>query len=52
MSKKTFKMTTGRLYKEKKIRITENAIELLNFPNSNASNPPPDAQKSPPHSGK
>jgi len=31
MSKKTFKMTTGRLYKEKKIRITEDAIELLNF---------------------
>jgi uncharacterized protein len=30
MSKKTFKMTTGRLYKEKKIRITEDAIELLN----------------------
>jgi predicted RNA-binding protein (virulence factor B family) len=28
MSKKTFKMTTGRLYKEKKIRITEQGIEL------------------------
>jgi uncharacterized protein len=29
MSKKTFKMTTGRLYKEKKIRITEQGIELV-----------------------
>src|SRR5258708_1402671 len=29
MSKKTFKMTTGRLYKEKKIRITETGIELI-----------------------
>ena len=28
MSKKTFKMTTGRLYKEKKILITENGIQL------------------------
>jgi len=28
MSKKTFKMTTGRLYKEKKILITETGIEL------------------------
>lgn len=28
MSKKTFKMTTGRLYKEKKIRITDTGIEL------------------------
>ncbi|HEV2481514.1 MAG TPA: S1-like domain-containing RNA-binding protein [Puia sp.] len=28
MSKKTFKMTLGRLYKEKKILITENGIEL------------------------
>ncbi len=32
MSKKTFKMTTGRLYKEKKIRLTDIAIELLNLP--------------------
>jgi uncharacterized protein len=32
MSKKTFKMTTGRLYKEKKILLTGNAIELLNIP--------------------
>ncbi|HLI92152.1 MAG TPA: S1-like domain-containing RNA-binding protein [Puia sp.] len=29
MSKKTFKMTTGKLYKERKIRITESGIELL-----------------------
>jgi len=29
MSKKTFKMTTGRLYKEKKIRITDTGIELV-----------------------
>lgn len=28
MSKKTFKMTTGKLYKEKKIRITDAGIEL------------------------
>ena len=28
MSKKTFKMTTGKLYKEKKIRITDTGIEL------------------------
>ena len=28
MSKKTFKMTTGRLYKEKKIVITDTGIEL------------------------
>ena len=28
MSKKTFKMTTGRLYKEKKILITETGIQL------------------------
>ena len=28
MSKKTFKMTTGRLYKEKKILITEEGIQL------------------------
>jgi len=28
MSKKTFKMTTGRLYKEKKILITDNGIQL------------------------
>ncbi|MBS1663329.1 MAG: RNA-binding protein [Bacteroidetes bacterium] len=28
MSKKTFKMTTGRLYKERKIKITDNGIEL------------------------
>ena len=52
MSKKTFKMTTGRLYKEKKIRIAENAIELLNFIDSNTSKPQPDTQKSPPHFGK
>ncbi|MHA4811153.1 CvfB family protein [Flavitalea flava] len=30
MSKKTFKMTTGHLYKERKIRITEKGIELIN----------------------
>ena len=30
MSKKTFKMTTGRLYKERKIKLTENGIELIN----------------------
>jgi hypothetical protein len=36
MSKKTFKMTTGRLYKEKKIRITDIAIELLNLPDKTA----------------
>jgi predicted RNA-binding protein (virulence factor B family) len=29
MSKKTFKMTTGRLYKERKIKITDSGIELL-----------------------
>ena len=29
MSKKTFKMTTGRLYKEKKILITDNGIQLI-----------------------
>jgi predicted RNA-binding protein (virulence factor B family) len=29
MSKKTFKMTTGRLYKEKKIKITDAGIELI-----------------------
>jgi predicted RNA-binding protein (virulence factor B family) len=29
MSKKTFKMTTGLLYKERKIRITEKGIELV-----------------------
>jgi predicted RNA-binding protein (virulence factor B family) len=29
MSKKTFKMTTGRLYKEKKIEFTEGGIKLL-----------------------
>src|SRR5579872_992376 len=29
MSKKTFKMTVGRLYKEKKIRITDTGIELI-----------------------
>jgi len=29
MSKKTFKMTTGRLYKEKKITITETGIQLI-----------------------
>jgi predicted RNA-binding protein (virulence factor B family) len=29
MSKKTFKMTTGRLYKEKKIKITDTGIELV-----------------------
>jgi predicted RNA-binding protein (virulence factor B family) len=28
-SKKTFKMTTGRLYKERKIKITEEGIELV-----------------------
>jgi predicted RNA-binding protein (virulence factor B family) len=31
MSKKTFKMTTGRLYKEKKIKLTEEGIELLGY---------------------
>jgi predicted RNA-binding protein (virulence factor B family) len=30
MSKKTFKMTTGRLYKEKKIKLTDEGIELIN----------------------
>jgi len=30
MSKKTFKMTTGLLYKERKIKITETGIELVN----------------------
>jgi len=29
MSKKTFKMTTGRLYKERKIRLTDEGIELV-----------------------
>jgi predicted RNA-binding protein (virulence factor B family) len=29
MSKKTFKMTTGRLYKERKILLTEKGIELI-----------------------
>src|SRR5579859_3569137 len=29
MSKKTFKMTLGRLYKEKKIKITDTGIELV-----------------------
>lgn len=29
MSKKTFKMTTGRLYKEKKILITDTGIQLI-----------------------
>ncbi|HEY6902351.1 MAG TPA: S1-like domain-containing RNA-binding protein, partial [Puia sp.] len=29
MSKKTFKMTTGRLYKERKIAITDEGIKLL-----------------------
>jgi uncharacterized protein len=29
MSKKTFKMTTGRLYKERKILLTENGIQLI-----------------------
>jgi predicted RNA-binding protein (virulence factor B family) len=29
MSKKTFKMTTGRLYKEKKILLSEKGIELV-----------------------
>jgi predicted RNA-binding protein (virulence factor B family) len=28
MSKKTFKMTTGKLYKEKKIKLTDTGIEL------------------------
>jgi predicted RNA-binding protein (virulence factor B family) len=28
MSKKTFKMTTGRLYKERKILLTDKGIEL------------------------
>jgi len=32
MSKKTFKMTTGRLYKEKKIKLTDEGIELLSHP--------------------
>ena len=32
MSKKTFKMTTGRLYKEKKIKLTDEGIELLGHP--------------------
>lgn len=52
MSKKTFKMTTGRLYKEKKIRITAIAIELLNFPGADAPKSPPGTQKAPPHFGK
>jgi uncharacterized protein len=30
MSKKTFKMTTGRLYKERKIKITDAGIEAIN----------------------
>lgn len=29
MSKKTFKMTTGRLYKERKIKLTDSGIELI-----------------------
>jgi len=29
MSKKTFKMTTGRLYKERKINLTDEGIELV-----------------------
>jgi hypothetical protein len=29
MSKKTFKMTTGKLYKERKINLTESGIELV-----------------------
>jgi predicted RNA-binding protein (virulence factor B family) len=29
MSKKTFKMTTGRLYKERKIKLTDDGIELI-----------------------
>jgi predicted RNA-binding protein (virulence factor B family) len=29
MSKKTFKMTTGHLYKQKKIQFTDNGIQLL-----------------------
>ena len=29
MSKKTFKMTTGKLYKERKINLTDNGIELV-----------------------
>ena len=29
MSKKTFKMTTGRLYKEKKIKLSDEGIELI-----------------------
>ncbi|HET6255556.1 MAG TPA: S1-like domain-containing RNA-binding protein [Puia sp.] len=29
MSKKTFKMTTGKLYKERKIKLTDQGIELL-----------------------
>jgi predicted RNA-binding protein (virulence factor B family) len=29
MSKKTFKMTTGRLYKERKIKLTDTGIELI-----------------------
>jgi hypothetical protein len=36
MSKKTFKMTIGRLYKEKKILIAEKGIELLDFSNKAA----------------
>jgi predicted RNA-binding protein (virulence factor B family) len=30
MSKKTFKMTTGKLYKERKIKLTPEGIELIN----------------------
>src|SRR6201985_2095663 len=30
MSKKTFKMTTGKLYKERKINLTDTGIELIN----------------------
>jgi len=33
MSKKTFKMTTGRLYKERKIKLTDEGIELANSNN-------------------
>lgn len=29
MSKKTFKMTTGKLYKERKIKLTDEGIELM-----------------------
>ena len=29
MSKRTFKMTTGKLYKERKINLTDNGIELV-----------------------